>query len=768
MITAFGQQQTLIPTRIYSDVSRIAPPMPRSIVMKRLADLQYKTKTVNTEDRDFVLHPIDYPSYLLPDDHVTFQAQGKTVRLVFSALPESASLPPKDPPLRQILLVTDAEGGNATEIPEIFLEPELVARLGRADAGNNTKISETFRFEDFPAPIWKAIIAIEDQHFLDHNGLDPRGLLRALWVNLKTLSLAQGGSTITQQLVKNLMARRSKNIFKKLNEIVLSLMLEARFDKEKILERYLNEVYLGQIGNYEIHGVAEGAKYFFGKRIDEINLAEIALLAGIIRGPFYYSPYTHLDRALERQKLVLQKMVETGQIADEERERAATLPIRIAAPQTAGNKAPYFTDYVKAELLRQLKDRLSEQEISDAGFRVYTTLDVEMNRAAQEAVTNGVESLEKSLKVPAHDRLEGALASVDHRTGFVRALVGGRSYQSSQFNRILNMKRQVGSTFKPVIYLSALMKGTDPRGAPYGPAYPVEDAPWTLIYDQKRQKWTPRNYTREFMGWIPMRTALAHSINTVAARLGVEVGIDLIADTTRKLGVESEIPKYPSLSLGVLELSPVELVRIYATLANRGVQNELSVIRGITTDEKRAYMRGAPGVRETLHAKYADWMTSFLQSVFSEGSAKPAEQMGFDFRSHGPAAGKTGTTSHHRDSWFAGYTTQLTTVVWVGFDVGQTLDEKGRTPARLSGAGSALPIWSTFMRQALQNHAPAAFPESEHLSLAEIDRYSGWASDGDCPDSQRIRDLYLKDSPPPEEPDCAKGWPPSIPETVSE
>ncbi|MEK7690206.1 MAG: transglycosylase domain-containing protein, partial [Bdellovibrionota bacterium] len=468
-----------------------------------------------------------------------------------------------------------------------------------------------------------------------------RGLLRALWVDIKTLSLAQGGSTITNQLVKNLNERRGKNIFTKANEILLAIILEIKFTKEEILEKYLNEVYLGQVGGLEIHGVSEGAQHFFGKKLGELSLAETALLAGVIRGPFYYSPFRHLDRAIERQRLVLQKMVETGQIAEEEAKAAATEPIQLAPMQRASNKAPFFVDFVRAELTRQLKDRLTEEEIEKSGFRIYTTLDPYLNTQAQLAVELGVSDLEKRHKLSKPYRLEGALASVDQANGYVRALVGGRNYAESNFNRTLNMRRQVGSTFKPVVYLSAFLKGRDEAGVPYGPAYPMEDAPWTLIYDRKKQKWSPKNYEKENLGWIPLRTALAHSVNIISAKLGFALGLPLIIDTARKLGIDSPLPEVPALSLGVAELTPVELLQIYATIANHGERDQLTVIRGITRDDGTGYARFVYHPNAVLPPAPCDLMTDLLTSVFTEGTAKIAYDMGFDR----PAAGKTGTTS---------------------------------------------------------------------------------------------------------------------------
>ena len=760
LITAFGhlkkaflQQDQFVPTRIYSDVTRIAPPQLRTNIEERLQSLGYLSKNaLPTGERvTFNLHPLDYPSYLIPDNHTVIDAAGQPVTMVFDGTE-------KDALLHSVEI-------NGREIPDLYLEPELVATLAQNGAEAKKAIRNYVEFGKIPALIWKAIISVEDQHFLEHNGLDPRGLARALWVDLRTRSFAQGGSTITLQLVKNLMERKRKNPVKKVVEFFLAPMLEASFDKDQILERYLNEVNLGQVGNYEVRGVSEGAELFFGKKLEELNLGEIALMAGLIRGPGFYSPYKHRERAFERQRLVLRKMVETGQIAEGEAQAALKLPVRLEPAMNNTNKAPYFADFVKAELIRQLKGRYSDTEIPGASLRVYTTLDMITNSAAQQAVGHGLADLEKRLKLLPNERLEGALASVDASNGFIRALIGGRNYSQSTFNRILNMRRQIGSTFKPIVYLSAFIKGNDPNGVPYAPAHPAEDTSWHLVFDHGRQEWAPRNYEKEYLGWINYRLALAHSINTVAARLGVEVGLKEIVKTARALSIESALPEVPSLSLGIAELSPVELLRAYAVLANHGIQDELTVIRAIHLEDGSFY-RFVDHSKRVIDPAPVDLLTDMMQSVFTEGTAHAALALGFDR----PAAGKTGTTSNHRDSWFAGYTPQLTTVVWVGMD--QTPapgDEKHKKPSKinLTGATSALPIWAEFMKNALAGDPPQPFQLSPFLVDVTVDRHTGKRATSGCPVTQTVTDKYIKDLEPRDS-SCDSDWPPSVHETVTE
>ncbi len=747
MTQAFNQQEQFVPTRLYSDVTRIAPPHPRHYVESKLASLGYSFKKEETT-LQFDLHPIDYPEYLIPDLHPLLDSKAPSLILHFDHPGKTALL--------QMIELQKSPHLPFQEIPSLYLEPELVSTFTRS-GGSRHEIRTFLKFDEIPATVWKAIIAIEDQHFLEHKGLDPRGIARAIWVNLRTFSLAQGGSTITQQLVKNLMARRTKNLFQKVNEIFLSLLLEAKLDKEEILERYLNEVYLGQVGNLEVHGVAEGAEHFFGKKLNDLSLGEIALMAGLIRGPGYYSPYRYRERALERQRLVLQKMVKTNQITEAEEKAALKQSIVLAPPQTVTTKAPYFSDYVKAELIRQLKGRMSEEEIISTGFRIYTTLDTQLNLSGQQIIAREITRLENQYHLTNDQRLEGALACVDHTTGFIRALIGGKSYAQSNFNRILNMKRQVGSTFKPIVYLTAFLKGKDPQGIPYGPGHPANDAPWSLSYNQDRQKWSPKNYEKEFRGWISYRTALAQSVNTVAAKLGYEIGIDPIIKTSQSLGIESPLPAVPALSLGVAELSPIELLRVYATFANRGVQNELTVIRSIVQPDGTTLIRTAQHSREVFPPSPIDLLNDLLQSVFTEGTASATQKrLGFEYQ----AAGKTGTTSNHRDAWFAGFTPQFTTVTWVGMD---QVSEKKPVAVSLTGANAALPIWISFMETALNPEPPIHFPPSPLLVDIPIDRHTGKAALPNCPAEQVIVDKYMLGQEPQGSQDtsCEPNWPTS-------
>jgi len=715
--TAFLNQKEYLPTRIYSDCTPIRIGQHLEWIKKQFHRLSYPF-IEEPGILKFQLNPVDYPLSLLPEKHFqTFMTQPIYIDLIFNSTSQLKSIE-----------------FHHQSIEEIYLEPQLIATLSRS---SHQAIRKNLSLENIPALVWKAIIATEDQYFLDHSGIDFRGFARALLVNLKRLKFIQGGSTITQQLIKNLMSRRTKNVFKKFNEFFLALFLEFKYKKEKILERYLNEVYLGQVGHLEIHGVAEGAEHFFGKKLENLNLAEIALLVGLIRGPTYYSPYKYFQRALERQYFVLKRMVETKKIELSEAKLALKQPIRLSPPKYALYQAPFFVDYVKSELIQKFKHQLSETEVIDTGFRVYTTLNPDFNHLGQAAVQKGIQNLEAQVSNPLNERLEGVLVSVENDSGYIRALIGGKNYRHSSFNRAFNMRRQIGSTFKPFVYLTAFSLKTDSQGIPYSPAHPILDEPWTLIYNQGKQSWQPKNYSHQYRGWITFRQALVNSINVPTARLGWEIGLQKIIKTAQDLGIQSPLYPVPSLALGISELSPLELLKVYTTLASRGERKELTSIRTVTLHDKTPYANFINHRIKAYDSASIDLLTHVLQDVFYQGSARYAAQR---FNFHFPAAGKTGTTNHYRDAWFAGYTPEYTTVVWVGMD--KTNINQPPT-LRLTGARAALPIWMRYMKSTLQYFPMMEFPKSPFLKKTKFDRRTGLKASRTCPRDQIITDYEI-------------------------
>ena len=721
---AFDAPAEFIPTRIYSNVTRVAPGQARQPIEKKLKSLGYSA-TEKGDELSFTLHSPQYPEHLLPDNHITLQLKDKKIRLHFDGTkPES------------LLENIESETGS---INDFYLEPEFVATL----SATKSQIREVLKFDEFPKSIPDAIVSAEDQHFYEHFGIDPRGFARAIFVDLKTLSLSQGGSTITQQLVKNLMERKNRNLFMKVNELFLAPVLELKYTKKQIFERYLNEVFLGQVGSFEIRGFSEGAKFFFGKQVRDLNMGEIALMVGLIKGPAFYSPYRHFDRAKTRQRYVLERMFETKKISENELKIALQLPIRLSPPPSAGNRAPYYVDFVKAEINRLLNDHFQENEIPELGFQVYTSLDLSMNQIAQETLQSAIPAN------PAKNAaLQGAVAIIDQSTSEIRALIGGKNYADSTFNRILNMKRQAGSTFKPIVYATAFRVMEDSEGNSFTPAYPLLDEKWGWKYDAKQPIWKPANYEKESLGWIPMKTALAKSINTSAARLAQKVGLTEIIDTAHTLGIETKIPAIPSISLGSVELSPIEIISAYATLANHGKSGDLTVIKSILNPDGSEFYASEPRMKEKIDPGIADMMTEMLQNVFVEGTAANAGNL---FAFHRPAAGKTGTTNDYRDAWFVGYTPQLTAIVWMGFD-------QGTQKSKLTGANTALPVWAKMMNKILQYEPALPFPESDHLIDMRLDKLTGQKAESSCNESQVVQEKVIVGREPKKS-TCAKEYP---------
>lgn len=624
------------------------------------------------------------------------------------------------------------------------LEPLLVAQL----SASNIEARRNVPLADIPHTLLKAIVLTEDQRFLEHVGFDPRGLARSMWANLRAGRYVQGGGTITMQLIRNVHLTRRKSIVRKLKEIVMAVMLEFRFSKDEILEKYLNEVYFGQSGNIAIHGVSEAAKFYFDKSLAELSVAEQAMLAGLVRGPFYYSPFKHPERAKQRQDLVLLNMRDHGVITEKEYARAARESLRVVKAASVQDRAPYFSDLVRNELIRH---GLSEEEILGGGLRVYSTLDPRLQRIADKAVGQGVDRLEKELRArlarkKSEDEtrmLQGAFLSVDPRTGHILAAVGGRSYEESNYNRLLLMKREVGSTMKPFVYLAALMHGRDERGDRYNSISKFEDEPFTWKYDDK--EWTPRNYEEEFTGTVTLRRALAASINTVAAQVASRVGPQKVVDVAKAAGVETRLDPLPSLALGAVSLGPLEVAAAYTTLANWGLRKELTPILLVLDEEGKEVFRFSPREEQTLPEPETVNLVDILRSVFTEGSARFAKDWGWTR----PSAGKTGTTNDFRDSWFVGFTPRLLALSWVGFDRDDDLVTKHRKLLKLTGAVGALPVWIEFMKAA---HAGLpvedfAYP-GDAVRRVKVDLVTGGVAGHRCTGPAVVEDVFTDDNIP--------------------
>jgi penicillin-binding protein 1B len=623
----------------------------------------------------------------------------------------------------RVSALTDASGQPATLVR---LDPLLIG--GIYPAHNEDRV--LVKLDQVPAHLVQALIAIEDRKFRGHIGVDPRGMARAL-VSTVTGGGVQGGSTLTQQLVKNFFLTPERSLQRKFTEVIMALLLELHYDKDEILETYLNEIYLGQDRNRAIHGVGLAAHFYFGKPVGQLTLAESALLVGMVKGPSYYDPHRHRERALERRNLVLAEMRKLEFIGVGPYAAARVAPLGVHdKPSMGASTHPAFLDLVR----RQLKRDYAEDDLRSEGLLVFTTLDPRVQGAAERALMSRLAQLDKIRKKDA-GTLEGAVIVTNSQNGEVQALIGGRDPQFEGFNRALDASRPVGSLLKPAIYLAALSQPSR-----YTLATRLDDSP--LVWKSRGARdWEPTNYDNEYHGQVPLRLALAHSYNVASARLGLELGLDQVFDTVRRLGVERELPPYAATLLGAVDLSPLEVAQMYQTIAANGFFTPLRAIREVVSAEGRPLSRYGLSVEQAFEPQAVYLVTAALQGVVREGTAQ-------GLRHWLPAdlavAGKTGTTDELRDSWFAGFTGDRLAVVWIGND--------DNRPAGLTGASGAMTVWGEFMG-ALQNDALVP-PEPENIERVWIEPESGLLADRDCPGAVELP--FVKGTAPQDSASCAR------------
>lgn len=600
-------------------------------------------------------------------------------------------------------------GEELNPASEFTLPPQVVAQY----LGEEPILREQHPLRDFPVDCLNSIIAIEDAKFLEHRGVSPLGILRAIAVNLIKGRRAQGGSTLTQQLIKNYFLTPEKTIKRKLLEFMMALLIEHRFDKDLILETYLNVIYMGQQGPYQVRGYGAASKYYFQKNLSDLTLGQCSLLSAIVNSPGQYNPFTHPDKAQQRRDLVLEKMVEQKFINESEKKQASSEAMPKNENVDLYTTLPYFLQAV----VSQTRD-LGIEDL--AGYKVFTTMDLQMQEAAQSAIVNNLNNLEsthpgvKKVKAKKNINLESALVSLDVATGSIRAVVGGRSFKKTQFNRILTSKRQVGSTFKPMVYLTALTSDNEE----INPIYELKDQPFTHKYG--RQKWTPENYDHSHFGKVPMYFGLKESLNLATAQLALNLGLDSVIETARALGIKSELQPVPSLSLGAFELNPLELLQAYSTVARFGNAIDNTFIEYLEDPGgKVAWASQQREIKSKISAAATQVLIGMLKQTVQTGTAQKILTSGFDKI----AAGKTGTTNDYKDSWFVGFTPDLLTIVWTGYD--------DNTSSGLTGASGSLPTWISFMKEATRYQPVRDFPwtdevESRTIPISDLKTKGFW------------------------------------------
>ena len=616
-----------------------------------------------------------------------------------------------------------------TERGQYQLEPQLLTNL----FDRNREKRRPVKFRDIPKVLVDAITSAEDKRFFDHAGIDPLGIVRAAWVDLRHGTREQGASTLTQQLARGLLLDAGRRWTRKLPEALIAIELEQRLSKQEIFEDYCNLIFLGWHGGFRIHGFGEAAQAYFAKDIGQLNLPEAATLAGMLKGASLYNPYRNPKLVTDRRNTVLGMMRSNDQITDREYAAAVETPLVLARGANQSVEAPYFVDLVHDFLQANFQDF----DFQANSFRVYTSIDVELQRAAMEAIRIGMPLVDELLKKQRRHRnktfpdVQVALVAIDPHTGEVKAMAGGRNYGVSQLNHVLS-KRQPGSIFKPFVYATALDSAVEggPRILTAGTT--VTDEPTTFWFDGK--PYEPNNFEHKFYGSVTFRTALAKSLNVATVKVAEMVGYDNIVELANRAGLNYNIHPTPAVALGAYEVTPLEMAGAYTIFANEGVYVKPTFLSMVRAQDGKVIYTSKVEKHRALDPRVAYLMTNLMEEVMRTGTAAGVRARGFT----APAAGKTGT-SH--DGWFAGYTSELECIVWVGFDDNRQLD--------LEGAHSAAPIWAEFMKRALQirqyrNARPFVAPEG--IVAVQIDPLSGMPATPSCP--QTKVEVYIAGTQP--------------------
>jgi penicillin-binding protein 1B len=619
--------------------------------------------------------------------------------------------------------ITDDKGQTLTSYE---LEPLLITGLSEDAARTKRRL---IVYDEIPQNVVQSVLAIEDRRFFEHGGVNFISMVGWAWHDVIGDRKHRGGaSTLTMQLAKLLFLSDNGTIKYKLLQIMVSFQLEHRFNKQQIFEMYANQINLGQRGSFSIDGFGEAAQSYFGKDLRQLDLAECALLAGMIQRPNYFTPFRHPDRAIERRNLVLDSMVETGAITKDQAERAKAEPLHLATASVDASEAPYFVDLVHEQLMQ----KLGERDINHEGLRIYTSLDPDLQRAAADAVEVGMKNVDDLVnKMHPHPKPgetilypQVSLVAINPHTGQVLALIGGRNYGNSQLNHAV-AKRPTGSIFKPFVYATAF------NTAVAGTILPGQDRPFSSIsmlkdeqttYDVGGQEYTPRNYKDEYHGEVTAMYALAHSLNNATISLASEVGFDNVAALARESGVKNARGT-PSVALGSYDATPLDMAGAYTVFANNGMHLDPWMLASVRTSSGDVVTDFTPTSKQVLDPRVAYLTTNLMEGVMNFGYGYEARRRGF----MDPAAGKTGT-SH--DAWFAGFTSNLICIVWVGND--------DYTDVKLAGALAAAPIWAEFMKRAVklpQYSDTHSFSPPDGIEVVKIDKASNLLSDDTCPDA---------------------------------
>ena len=612
--------------------------------------------------------------------------------------------------------LSQGAGGN---LAVARLEPLLVGGLYPAHHEDRILL----KLDQVPPYLVETLVAIEDREFFKHYGVSLKSIARAFWINATAGQLRQGGSTLTQQLVKNFYLTNERSLSRKATEAMMALLLELHYDKNEILEAYLNEVFLGQDGQRAVHGFGLASQYLFSQPLAELKLHQVALMVGMVKGPSYYNPRRFPERALERRNLVLDVLAEQGVVPAEQVAAAKLKPLGVTQRGSlADSSFPGFLDLVK----RQLREDYREEDLTEEGLRIFTSFDPILQMKAEAALGETLKRLSAG-RGKGIDEVEAAMLVTSPESGEVQALIGSRQPRFAGFNRALDALRPIGSLIKPAVYLAALE-----RPSQYTLTSWLSDTAFS-VKGQDGQVWKPQNYDRQAHGNVFLYQALANSYNLSTAKLGLALGVPTVLKTLERLGVSREFPAYPSMLLGAGSLTPLEVAGMYQTLANGGFNTPLRGIRSVLTAEGEPLKRYPFQIQQRFDPGAIYLVQNAMQRVMREGTGRSVY-------SQLPAslnlAGKTGTSNDSRDSWFAGFSQDLLTVVWLG------RDDNGKTP--LTGATGALQVWTGFMRKA--DPLPLDMPLPDNVSMVWIDPRTGEGSDASCPQARQMP--YIRGSEP--------------------
>lgn len=721
-----GERQRVLPRVFARPLElRVGQSLSGAQLVDRLNELGYTERAMPSKPGEFAVTP---EAITIVGRAEALQGKNITVSFVRPAPAPRATRagrkPPPPPKPTDRVEWLQLGGGKQARI--VLDAPVLTALI----SGEREK-RRPVALAAIPDRVTQAVLAIEDRRFYDHPGVDIIRSVGAIVTNLRgDTPYLVGGSTITQQLVKNFFLTSEKSYRRKLMEQFMALVLERRASKDEILELYLNDIPLGQRGSFAIRGVAEASRLFFGKDVSNVSLAEAATIAGVIQRPSALNPFNNPDECRERRNVVLQAMATSGYISQDSADEAIEEPLAIVQ-RALESEAPYFVDYVGQQLADWYPGLTTT---TDEAVDVYTTLDLHYQRLALDAVRDGLANVDKLLaRRKLTERAEAALIAIDPRTGDILAMVGGRFYNRSQFNRAVTSRRQPGSVFKPFVFLSAFERAEDTEATDMSPAAIVDDSP--SIWETDEGPWEPANYEDEYDGPVTWRRALAHSRNLATIKVAEHVGFNHVSALWRRMGVGTPPRAYPSIALGVFEATPLEIATAYTVFPNQGTLRPLRSLLAITRAGRALELKpSAP--KAIVRPTSAYLVTSMMRSVMNEGTGAGARGLGFTL----DAAGKTGTTNELRDAWFVGFTPELLTAVWVGFDDNQ--------PLGLSGARAALPIWAQFMRRALAGHTSEGFEVPAGITFVDIDPETGRLASSDCP--KVISEAFVEGTEPTE------------------